>query len=191
MVANRRRSVVRGIVVFVLFAAPAALFAQTEDESAAQSGGVSVGGVFALVEGDAVAGSYASFRLPFGKTGGAWGFDGEALYELSGDPIDAADLAIAGQVGLDWSIRRFLELPDRVELRAGARGGVSIEVDRTEVQESGGGTLIDQSIEPYPTAGVYLIGLWPLGSRVALESRVTVDPVAAPRLGLNVGLRFR
>lgn len=191
MVANRRHRLARATAVFVLLAVPAALFAQTEGEPAAQHGGISAGGVLALVDGDTALGSYASFRLPFGTNGGAWGVDGEALYELSGEPIDAADLAIAGQVGLDWSIRRFLELPDRAELRVGARGGVFIEVDRTEVRVPGGGTSIDQSIEPYPTAGVYLVGLWSLGSRAALESRVTVDAIAAPRIGLNVGLRFR
>ena len=172
-------------------AAPATLFAQTEGEPAAQHGGINAGGILAFVDGDAAVGSYASFRLPFGANGGVWGFAGEAVYELSGEPIDAADLAIAGQVGLDWSLRRLLELPDRAELRAGARGGVFVEVDRTEIREPGGGTSIDQSIEPYPTAGVYLVGLWSLGSRVAFESRVTVDAIAAPRIGLNVGLRFR
>ncbi len=191
MVTNMRQMVARITAVLVLLVAPAALFGQEADEAPREYGGVSVGGIFAFVDGDVATGPYASFRLPFGTADGAWGVDAEALYELSGDPLDEANLAFAGQVGLDWSVRRFLELPERVEVRAGARGGVYVEVDRTEVREPGGGTSIDESVEPYPTAGVYVTGSWPFGNRVTLESRLTVDAIAAPRLGLNLGLRFQ
>ena len=191
MVTNVRVTVTRFIAAFVVLAAPSALLGLEADEAAAAYGGLSVGGVFASVDGDAVIGPYASVRLPFGAAGGAWGLDAEALYELSGDPVDEADLAFAGQIAADWSVRRFLELPKRVELRAGARGGVYVEVDRTEEREPDGSASIDENVEPYPTAGIYLTGSWPFGSRVTLESRLTVDGIAAPRLGLNVGVRFR
>ena len=172
-------------------AAPVALFGQEADEAAIEYGGVSVGGIFAFADGDVAAGPYASARFPFGTDGGAWGLDAEALYELSGDPIAEADLAFAGQIAADWSVGRFLELPERVELRAGVRGGVYVEVDRTEEREPDGSASIDEHVEPYPTAGVYLTGSWPFGRRLTLESRLTVDAVAAPRLGFNVGVRFR
>ena len=191
MVTNMRFTTMLFIAGLMVLAASPTLFGQESNEHTVEYRGLSVGGLFAMVDGDGAAGPYASVRVPFGAAGGAWGVDAEALYEVSGAPIAEADLVFAGQMAADWSVRRFLELPERVELRAGARGGVYIEVDRTEEREPDGSTSIDENVEPYPTAGLYLTGSWPFGSRVTLESRLTVDGIAAPRLGLGIGVRIR
>ncbi len=187
MVSKKQYIVVA--VLALVFVGPTAFASQTPAEPSAVYGGA--GAVIALIDGDPAVGPYATLRFPFGSASGAWGLDVEALYELAGDTIDEADLGFAGQLAVGWSLRSLLELPERVELRAGGRAGAYIEVERTEVDETGGGTSIEEGIEPYPTIGAYVTGTWPFGNRVSVETRVTADGIAAPRLGFSLGLRFR
>jgi hypothetical protein len=164
------------LATFVVFAA----VAQSRDVGAFQ---FAPGGIAGIADGDPVVGGYLAARWPTGELL-VWGADLEGLYA----PEGMGDFLAAAQAVLEWPLHSRVAIPENFGIWLGARAGVLAEADRLD-QTASSATGI--TAEAYPTAGLIATGVWSPSSRVGLEVRVTLDALAAVRLALGLGVRFR